>query len=35
MTSENVYEPVVSVIIPTVNAEVTIKDLLDSLVEID
>jgi len=35
MTAEDVYEPTVSVIIPVLNAEATIKDLLDSLIEVD
>jgi len=35
MTAEDVYEPTVSVIVPVVNAEATIKDLLDSLIEVD
>jgi len=35
VTSENPYEPTVSIIVPVLNAEATIKDLLDSLVEVD
>lgn len=35
VTIENEYEPTVSVIVPVMNAESTIKDLLDSLMEVD
>ena len=35
MTLENEYEPTVSVIVPAMNAESTIKDLLDSLIRVD
>jgi len=35
MPSEDIYEPTVSVIVPAINAETTIKALLDSLTEID
>lgn len=35
MTEEGIYEPTVSIVVPVLNAEATVKDLLDSLVELD
>ncbi len=35
MTEKNIYESTVSVIVPVLNAELTIKELLDSLVKVD
>jgi len=35
LTEEAIYEPIVSIVVPVLNAEATVKDLLDSLVEVE
>ena len=35
MTDRNVHDPTVSVIVPVLNAEATIRDLLESLIKVD
>jgi len=35
VTDRNVYEPTVSVIVPVLNSEATIRDLLESLIKVD